>query len=306
MDETVPAALAGERLDRFVAMVTASSRAEAADLVIGGRVRVDGTVVTTRSRRLDAGQRVEADVDELLAGRVAVLEPEPDVAFDVVYEDDDVIVVDKPQGLVVHPGAGNATGTLAQGLLARYPELASVGDPARPGIVHRLDKGTSGLLVVARTPAAYAALVRMLAAHDVDRRYLALVWGELETLSGMVDAPVGRSAREPTRMTVSARGKEARTRYEVIATYRDPVVASLLECRLETGRTHQIRVHLAAIDHPVVGDARYGGVRPSLQAPRPWLHAAGLQFAHPTTGEELIFDSPVPADLEAVLAQLHS
>ncbi len=304
MDETVPAALAGERLDRFVAMVTAISRAEAADLVTGGRVRIDGTVVTTRSRRLDPGQRVEADVDELLAGRGAGLEPEADVEVHVVYEDDDVVVVDKPPGLVVHPGAGNPTGTLVQGLLARYPEIAAVGDPSRPGIVHRLDKGTSGLLVVARTPAAYTALVRMLAAHEVDRRYLALVWGELETLSGMVDAPVGRSAREPTRMTVSTRGKEARTRYEVIATYRDPVVVSLLECRLETGRTHQIRVHLSAIDHPVVGDARYGGARPSLPAPRPWLHAAGLRFTHPTTGAELSFDSPVPAELEAVLAPL--
>ena len=139
------------------------------------------------------------------------------MAVDVVYEDDDVDRRRQAAGLVVHPGAGNPTGTLVQGLLARYPEIAAVGDPARPGIVHRLDKGTSGLLVVARTPAAYAALVRMLAAHEVDRRYLALVWGELETLSGMIDAPVGRSAREPTRMTVSARGKEARTRYEVIA-----------------------------------------------------------------------------------------
>jgi len=304
MDETVPAALAGERLDRFVAMVTSASRAEAADLVSSGKVRVDGSVVTTRSRRLEEGQRVEADTAGLLADRSAGVRPEPGVDVDVVHEDEGVIVVDKPAGLVVHPGAGNDTGTLVAGLLARYPELAAVGDPSRPGIVHRLDKGTSGLLVVARTPAAYVALVQQLKRHEVDRRYLALVWGELDTLSGMVDAPVGRSTREPTRMTVSAKGKQARTRYEVISVFHTPVVVSLLECRLETGRTHQIRVHLSAIGHPVVGDARYGGARPNLAVARPWLHAASLRFTHPITGEAMRFDAPVPDDLESVLAGL--
>ena len=304
MDEIVPDALAGERLDRFVAMVTSASRAEAADLVAAGHVRVDGALVTTRSRRLDPGQRVEADTGDLDAARTPAVRPEPDVVVPVIHEDEGVIVVDKPAGLVVHPGAGHASGTLVAGLLARYPELGGVGDPQRPGIVHRLDKGTSGLLVVARTPAAYAALVRQLQHHEVDRRYLALVWGELDTLSGMVDAPVGRSSREPTRMTVSTRGKEARTRYEVIRTFREPVVVSLLECRLETGRTHQIRVHLSAIGHPVVGDARYGGARQSLAMDRPWLHAAGLRFAHPLTGEVVQFASPAPADLAAVLAGL--
>jgi len=309
MDEIVPAALAGERLDRFIAMVTAASRAEAAQLVADRRVRVDGVVVPTRSRRLDPGQRVEADTSGLGGSRTGAVRPEPDVPVVVVHEDSAVIVVDKPAGLVVHPGAGHTTGTLAAGLLARYPELAGVGDPSRPGIVHRLDKGTSGLLVVARTQVAYAALVRQLQRHEVDRRYLALVWGELDTLTGMVDAPVGRSSREPTRMTVSTRGKQARTRYEVISTFHEPVVASLLECRLETGRTHQIRVHLSAIGHPVVGDARYGGDRPlppghALPAGRPWLHAAGLRFAHPLTGEAMQFDSPLPADLESVLSAL--
>ena len=310
MDEIVPTTLAGERLDRFVAMVTAASRAEVAELVAGGRVRVDGSVVTTRSRRLEPGQRVEADTAGLHEARSAVVRPEPEVPVAVVYEDESVVVVDKPAGLVVHPGAGHSSGTLAAGLLARYPELAGVGDPSRPGIVHRLDKGTSGLLVVARTPVAHAGLVRQLQRHEVDRRYLALVWGELDTLTGMVDAPVGRSSREPTRMTVSTRGKEARTRYEVISTYHDPVVASLLECRLETGRTHQIRVHLSAIGHPVVGDTRYGGDRQALPADhalpagRPWLHAAGLRFAHPVTGAPLQFTSPLPADLESVLSAL--
>jgi 23S rRNA pseudouridine1911/1915/1917 synthase len=304
MDEVVPAALDGERLDRLVSMVTGATRAEAAELVAAGRVRVDGKVETTRSRRLQPGQRVEADAEELVQARDEPPTADPSVEVDVVHEDEGVIVVDKPAGLVVHPGAGHDRGTLVHGLLARYPELADVGERDRPGIVHRLDKGTSGLLVVARTPVAYAGLVHQLAAHEVDRRYLALVWGELDTLSGLIDAPVGRSAREPTRMAVSARGKSARTRYEVITTYRDPVVVSLLECRLETGRTHQIRVHVAAIGHPVVGDGRYGGTRASFEVARPWLHAAALRFAHPLDGRQLHFESPVPPDLQAALGRL--
>ncbi len=303
MDEIVPAALVGERLDRLVAMVANLSRAEAAELIAAGRVSVGGRVVTTRSRRVAEGEHVEADVDELLAARDHALVPEPDVGVQVVHADDHLIVVDKPAGLVVHPGAGHDRGTLVQGLLARYPELAAVGDPDRPGIVHRLDKDTSGLLLVARTPVAYAALVSQLAAHEIERRYRTLVWGEFDAPSGMVDAPVGRSSREPTRMAVSARGKQARTRYEVLTTYRDPVV-TLLECRLETGRTHQIRVHLSAIDHAVVGDRRYGGARARLAVPRPWLHAAALRLDHPVTGEPLAFDSPIPPDLRAVLAGL--
>jgi 23S rRNA pseudouridine1911/1915/1917 synthase len=249
------------------------------------------------------GDHLEVDVD-LDAGPEALV-GEPDVEVPVVHADDDVIVVDKPAGLVVHPGAGNRTGTLVQGLLARYPELAQVGDPARPGIVHRLDKDTSGLMVVARSAPAHAALVRMLAAHEVERRYLTLVWGVPEATSGLVDAPIGRSAREPTRMVVSAQGKEARTRYEVLVAYERPAPAALLECRLETGRTHQIRVHMAAIGHPVVGDDRYRGVRPAIPTPRMVLHSAALAFDHPTRpAERLRFESPLPADLAAVVAGL--
>jgi 23S rRNA pseudouridine1911/1915/1917 synthase len=304
MDELVPSALAGERLDRVVAMVTGLSRAEVSGLIAEGRVTVDGRAVTTRSTRVVEGQRILADAAELLAAADVALQGDVDVDFEVVHADDDLIVIDKPAGLVVHPGSGNLDGTLVQGLLSRYPEIATVGERDRPGIVHRLDKGTSGLLLVARSDAAYDALTAMLAAHEVERRYLTLVWGELDSLSGMVDAPIGRSAREPTRMTVSAQGKPARTRYEVVATYRDPVLVSLLECRLETGRTHQIRVHLRAIDHSVVGDSRYGGAKQSFPFPRPWLHAAALRLSHPVTGAELAFDSPLPADLADSLAQL--
>src|SRR5439155_23772111 len=176
-------------------------------------------------------------------------------------------VVDKPPDLVVHPGAGNAAGTMVAGLLARFPELAGVGEADRPGVVHRLDKGTSGLLVVARTPAAYESLVGQLSSRSVERRYRTLVWGWPEPTTGLVDAPIGRSRRDPTRMAVAAGGREARTGYETERRYHEPVEAALLECRLETGRTHQIRVHLAAIGHPVVGDARYRGARSSFRSP---------------------------------------
>ncbi len=302
IDEVVPEVLAGDRVDRFVAMVAGVSRAEAAGWVAAGLVQVDGQVVDAWSRRLQAGQRVQAQVESEAPDDAPRADDQVDVV--VVHADDDLIVVDKPAGLVVHPGAGNLDGTLVQGLLARFPELAGVGDPQRPGIVHRLDKGTSGLLLVARTGVAYAALVAQLADHQVSRGYQALVWGELDNERGLVDAPIGRSTRTRTRMAVTASGKEARTRYQVLGTFHHPVLVSHLACRLETGRTHQIRVHLAAIDHPVVGDERYGGARSSLPLPRPWLHAASLELAHPVTGEALAFTSPLPADLAAVLDQL--
>jgi 23S rRNA pseudouridine1911/1915/1917 synthase len=301
--EVVPRALDGQRLDRVVALVAACSRAEAAALVDEGAVAVDGRPVTARSHRLSEGDVLDLTLPESAAGH-GDLVPDPSVAVPVVYEDADLVVVDKPAGLVVHPGAGQPSGTLVHGLLARYPEVAGVGDPDRPGIVHRLDKGTSGLLLVARSPAAYEALVAMLAAHEVDRRYRALAWGTLGAATGMVDAPIARSSRDRTRMAVSIRGKEARTRYEVIRTYHEPATVTELWCRLETGRTHQIRVHLASIGHPVVGDSRYGGARQSLPVPRPFLHAEHVALAHPVTGEPLSFDSPLPADLAAVRERL--
>jgi 23S rRNA pseudouridine1911/1915/1917 synthase len=289
--------LAGERLDRLVALVTGRSRAASAGLVADGVVRVGGAVVTSGKHRV-----AEGDVVEIDAGDVAPLvEADASVPVDVVYADDEVIVVDKPPGLVVHPGSGHRTGTLVHGLVARFPEIASAGEADRPGIVHRLDRDTSGLLVVARTETARVRLVRDLAARRVEREYLALVHGVPESDAGMVDAPVGRSSREPTRMAVSAKGKEARTRYDVVSRWSDLDVA-LLRCRLETGRTHQIRVHLAAIGHPVVGDATYArGRRSPVDAPRMFLHATRLSFAHPATGERLAFESPLPPDLAGVL-----
>jgi len=294
----VPASLAGERVDRAVALLTGWSRADVAGLIDTGSVRVGGQTVA-KSRRL-----VEGDEIEVAGEPQADAPPRPEpVDFTAVHADDDVIVVVKPAGLVVHPGAGHSEGTLAGGLLHRFPEVAAVGDPMRPGIVHRLDRDTSGLMVVARSARAYDALTAALAAREVERRYLALAWGRFDARRGTIDAPIGRSATRRTRMAVREAGKEARTGYEVLAQYEHPVCA-LVECRLETGRTHQIRVHLAAIDHPVVGDGTYGGDRDPLQPGRPFLHAHFLALRHPATGERLEFTDPLPPDLAAVLTAL--
>jgi 23S rRNA pseudouridine1911/1915/1917 synthase len=294
----VPAALAGERLDRGLALLTGWSRAEVARLIDDGAVLVGGQPVA-KSHRLEAGALVE-----LLAEPAPAAPPGPEeVPVDVRFADDDLVVVSKPAGLVVHPGAGHPGGTLVNGLLHRFPDIAGVGDPARPGVVHRLDRDTSGLLIVARSPAAYDAIVAALARHEVERRYLALVWGHLESPRGVIDAPIGRSPTRRTRMAVRDEGRAARTAYEVQREYVSPAV-SLLECRLETGRTHQVRVHLSAIEHPVVGDAAYRGARSPLRLERPFLHAHRLELAHPTTGKRLRFEDPLPQELASVLASL--
>ncbi|HVF32694.1 MAG TPA: RluA family pseudouridine synthase [Acidimicrobiales bacterium] len=303
MREIVPSALAGERIDRVVSMLTELPRAEVATLVERGAVRIGGVAVGRGSRKVREGEVVEVDVPERPA--IAALAPDASVAVPVVHEDADVLVVDKPAGLVVHPGAGHGMGTMVQGLLARFPEIGSLpglgaGEADRPGIVHRLDAGTSGLLVVARTADAYHALVAQLAAREVQRHYRALVLGTVEANAGEVDAPIGRSDRDPTQMAVATGGRDARTRYEVLERYASPVPTTELACKLETGRTHQIRVHLAAIGHPVVGDGRYGGERPALAIGRPFLHAERLAFTHPASGEVLTFSSPLPVDLEEV------
>jgi 23S rRNA pseudouridine1911/1915/1917 synthase len=302
VNTVISSALAGERLDRVVAMLTGVSRSEAAALVAAGAVVVDGDVVTTRSQRVSEGSHVEVDLPEAQDQPLVVADPS--VAAPVVFEDPYLLVVDKPAGLVVHPGAGKREGTLVQGLLARYPELAAVGETDRPGVVHRLDRGTSGLLLVARSPRAYEALVAMLAAREVERRYRALVWGNVEAASGAVEAPIGRSRRDRTRMAVTVSGRPALTRYRVQARFTRPVTVTELACGLATGRTHQIRVHLASIGHPVVGDARYGGARRGLDVGRPFLHAEHLALDHPVTGRPLSFESPLPDDLSSVLATL--
>jgi 23S rRNA pseudouridine1911/1915/1917 synthase len=306
----VPGALEGERVDRVLALITGLSRRDVNRLIDEGKVTVGGQSVSSRSRRVRSGERLGVDGPVEVAAPPA-LAADSSVPVPVVWCDQEVIVVDKPAGVVVHPGAGHQSATLVHGLLARFPELAAIEDHAgptgsgsRPGIVHRLDKGTSGLMVVARSPAARVALVRQLARREVGRVYATLVAGSVSSDAGLVDAPLGRHDSDPTRMRVQTGGRDARTRYEVEDRFDEPVPTSLLRCRLETGRTHQIRVHLASIGHPVIGDDRYGPGRRAwspLPPGRPFLHATELSFDHPGTAQRMRFSSPLPDDLQAVL-----
>ncbi len=304
ISERVPAALAGQRLDRVVALIGDVSRSHAAAAIAAGGVSVDDREATSGKIRLDEGQHVVVDPEAFPKKHPPA--PDESVEFEVLHVDDAVIVIDKPPGLVVHPGAGNADGTLANGLLARFPDLEGVGDPMRPGIVHRLDAGSSGLLVVARTDEAVAALISQFADHGATRKYEAVVWGVPEAPHGIIDAPVGRDRGDPLKMAVVTGGRDARTDYRVIGTYTEPALVSRLECRLETGRTHQIRVHLASIDHPLVGDPTYSQRRPALGLTRPFLHAAELAFDHPATGERVSFTSPLAPDLQHWLDEAKS
>ena len=300
--ERVPAALAGERLDRIVALLLDISRSEAAAVITVGGALVDGRACAIGKLRLQEGQEVA--VDPAAVPEATLPGPDPTIEFGIVYVDETVIVVDKPAGLVVHPGAGNPDGTLVNGLLARFPDIVGVGEPHRPGIVHRLDGGSSGLLVVARTQEAADALIAQFASHTATRVYIALVWGHPDAPHGVIDAPIGRSHSDPLRMAVVADGRPSRTEYRVLQQFDTPADLALLECRLETGRTHQIRVHLGSINHPLVGDPVYGQRRPRLQLDRPFLHAARLAFVHPGTGEHVEYKSELAPDLKARLATL--
>jgi 23S rRNA pseudouridine1911/1915/1917 synthase len=305
----VPATLEGVRVDRAVALLADVSRSSVDALVVAGRITIDGRPVTSRSTRLVTGQTLDVDRPDEEAAHGP--EGDPSVEFTVVHVDDAVIVLDKPAGLVVHPGAGHQSGTLVHGLVARFPDLSTLpglvgSEPDRPGIVHRLDRGTSGLMVVARTPDAYHSLVGQLSSREVSRTYRALVLGTVEGESGLIDAPIGRSVSSPTRMAITRKGKEARTRYRVEQRFTLPAPTTLVRASLETGRTHQIRVHLSAIGHPVVGDPPYGQGRslPGATVTRPFLHAFALAFDHPVTGERLSWTSELPEDLTVQLAAL--
>jgi 23S rRNA pseudouridine1911/1915/1917 synthase len=309
---SIPGPLAGTRVDRVVALLTGLPRAQVRRLVEAGGVRLGGRPVTDGSRRVAAAELLEID-GPAPAGAEAGGTPAaaPEVGFVVVYEDERIVVVDKPAGLVVHPGAGHRDDTLVAGLLARFPDIAATIGPggapaARPGIVHRLDKDTSGLMVVARDREAMASLAAQLAGRTMGREYVAVVAGILANDEGVVDAPLRRSQRDRTRMAVAAagQGRAARTHYSVRARFHQPLQATELLARLESGRTHQIRVHLAAIGHPVLGDPTYGGRRRELPLSRPFLHAWRLQLAHPSDGRLLTWTSPLPPELEAARASL--
>ena len=290
---TIPTELAGLRLDQALArLLPEESRSRLARLIEEGHVRVDGEKVAAK-RKLKSGEAVEV----ALAPRVEESAYRAEaIALDVVHEDDDVLVLNKPAGLVVHPGSGNWAGTMLNALLHRAPAAEHL---ARAGIVHRLDKDTSGLIVVAKNEPAQLSLVRQLQARTVKRTYLALARGKLAR-GGTVDAPIGRHPVHRTRMAVVSGGKPAVTHYRV----REAFPAhTLLECDLETGRTHQIRVHLASIGHPLEGDPVYAGRGEKLLA-RQALHAWRLAFLHPRTQKLRQFEAPMPADFRALLDQL--
>jgi 23S rRNA pseudouridine1911/1915/1917 synthase len=288
----------GERLDLAVARWTGRSRTQAATLIATGQVLVDGRAEKA-SWRLAPGMQVAVTIP-VPPGRDVLPEAIP---LRVVLEDDDLIVVDKPAGMVVHPAPGNWTGTLVNALLGRGQGLAPGGGPDRAGLVHRLDKETSGLLLVAKTDRAHRALSAALAARTITRRYAALAWGHLDADRVTVDRPLGRDPNDRTRVAIVPTGRSARTDFTRLARF-DAV--DLLRAHLHTGRTHQIRVHLAAIGHPVVGDDTYGGGGGrrlvGLPPKRHFLHAAWLIFPHPVTGTRVEVRSPLPEDLRHCLA----
>jgi 23S rRNA pseudouridine1911/1915/1917 synthase len=289
---TVPSGAAGLRLDRFLAgLPEVGSRAAAERVLAGGTVFVDGTAAE-KSVRLAGGEEIE-------------FEPPPppppleaqDVGLRVAYEDEHLLVVDKPAGVVVHPSAGHATGTLVHGVLGHG---AAGGEEERPGIVHRLDRDTSGLLVVARSEEAHQRLRELVQRRELEREYLALVRGRPRSRTGRIEAQIGRDRREPTRQSLDTdRPRDAVTHFELVESIEQH---ALLRVRLETGRTHQIRVHLAAVGLPVVGDAVYGVADPALD--RQFLHAARLAFTHPFGGARVEIESPLPPDLARYLEEL--
>ena len=291
---------AGGRLDSYLAAGLAVSRSAAARLIEEGCVRLAGRVLP-KNYRLAGGEELTADLPE---------EPEDaglaaqDIPLDVVYEDEDVIVVNKPAGMVVHPAPGHADGTLVNALLHHCGDsLSGVGGEKRPGIVHRIDRDTSGLIIAAKNDAAHLGLSAQLADHTLARTYECLVVGNLREDSGTVDAPIGRHPADRKKMAVTARGRRAVTHWEVVARY--PGVTHV-RCRLETGRTHQIRVHMAHMGHPILGDTVYGAKKPVPGLTGQCLHAVGLRFIHPRTGEPVELHCELPEEFRAYLRKLEN
>ncbi len=294
-----------QRLDQAIADLTGASRSQVGRWIRDGRVRVEETEITRPARKVHMGERLELSRPE---PEVWNVEPEA-IPLDVVFEDAHLIVVDKAAGMVVHPAPGHRRGTLVNALLHHCTDLAGIGGALRPGIVHRLDQGTTGILVVAKDDATHQGLAAQFEDHSIDRLYMAIVRGSPKATQGRVDRPIGRHPSDRKRMSVRARsGRAAITNWEVVERFAVSNHA-LVAVRPETGRTHQIRVHLASIGLPLAGDRVYGRARagksgglPALD--RPALHAARLGFTHPATGERLAFESPLPEDLEQLLAAL--
>jgi 23S rRNA pseudouridine1911/1915/1917 synthase len=274
----------------------AISRSRVRRLIDDGLVTVEGRSAGKAGVPLEPGQRVEVTVPP---PERTDIEPQA-IPLRIVCEDDDLLVVDKPAGLAVHPSAGHATGTLVNAVLARCPELSGLGGEGRPGIVHRLDKDTSGLIIVAKNDAAHLSLARQLKERRIEKTYIALVEGRVEPQEGLIDAPLGRHPVHRKKQAVVANGRDAKTRHRLV---RKLDGYSLVEVRPETGRTHQIRVHLASIGHPIAGDVLYGHAGPPPLT-RQFLHASKLAFAHPRTGERIELEAPLAEDLQDALAAM--
>ena len=288
---------AGVRLDAFLSADGALTRSQAARLIAEGRVRVNGKP-SAKSARLSGGETVTVDVPQL---RETALPPQ-DIPLDVVYEDDDVIVVNKPTGLVVHPAPGHPDGTLVNALLHHCGDsLSGIGGEKRPGIVHRIDRDTSGLIIAAKNDAAHLALSAQLKDHSLSRTYECLVTGNMKQDSGTVDAPIGRSSADRKKMAVVPTGRRAVTHWEVVQRYRG---YTHIRCHLETGRTHQIRVHMAYIGHPILGDTVYGHKKKELGQDTQCLHAGALCFRHPRDGRPVMVFAPLPDYFKEVLQKL--
>ena len=288
----------GERVDRVIAFFSGLSRSKVSDLISKRLILRNGIPIKKGSEIVHTND--EISMPNLVDEAVEEIASDESIDFEVVFEDDSVIVVSKPSGLIVHPGSGIANGTLVNGLAAQFPDLREIGDPTRLGLVHRLDKGTSGLLIVARTPEALENLKFQMQERHVHRQYFAIVAGHVESNKGVVDAPLGRDPKNPLKRAVINSGKYARTHYEIDQKCESPFKVSMLNCRLETGRTHQIRVHLAAIGHPVLGDELYGGRTSFNIENRLALHAQMLTFLHPKTKNLMNFESPLPAELTSM------
>ena len=317
---TAPPEAAGERLDRFLA-----AGLEAPSPLSRTRLKaliLDGALTENGAAAIDPSQSVRAEAEyALLLPPVREATPQAeDIPLDIMFEDDHIIVLNKPSGMVVHPGPGQSDGTLVNALIAHCGEsLTGIGGVMRPGIVHRLDKDTSGVMMAAKSDAAHQKLTEMFAAHDLDRHYLAITWGMPPETEGRIEAALGRSTRDRKKQAVVPNGRYAATNWTVIR--RLPPFASIVECRLETGRTHQIRVHMAHLGHGVIGDPMYGKPMRSGQMPdavardclaeirgfrRQALHAASLGFAHPVTGEALHFETPMPDDMAGLVTAIEA
>ncbi|HOI36477.1 MAG TPA: RluA family pseudouridine synthase [Bacillota bacterium] len=291
---------AGLRLDVYLAKEqVAPSRSFIQRLIEDGAVRVNGKVEIKPSYRVRASDVIEVSLPP--PEDVSACVPPEDIAIAVLYEDDDLLVVDKPRGMTVHPGAGRTTGTLVNALLGRQMNLSGIGGPLRPGIVHRLDRNTTGVMIVAKTDQAHLRLAADLAAHRVGRHYLALVRGNIVENEGVVDAPIGRHAVDRKRQAVVVGGRRAVTHFRTLERFGD---YTLIEATLETGRTHQIRVHMQYIGRPVAGDPVYGGVRDELGLAAQALHSAKVEFTHPATGRHMVFEADMPDDMRAAVGAL--